>query len=277
MKNLISAGLSPNPVDSVSYDPVTGIYHVYLVSQISSEELQRMQSVIPGEFTTNSITTKLTSVCDNFTNPPSGSCNTLHNGGGSMGFRAKQYYCPSTCYWRYGGTTFSHGSVQIGDAVYQPDNTRTYGVVAATQCSSGVDASFFVKNSDQQDMDNRIYTYGSVTGDWTGGFVQGTKVVEIGRGSQALGYYHLDIDQTNANTCGSTGDSWKALFDSGTESAAGDSGSGVGFAGQSCNPTCTNYALRMGIEWGNAISGNRFWIIITPWSSVTSALGISDY
>lgn len=277
VNNLISSGLSPDPVNSVSYDPKSGTFYVYLIRQISSDEMQGIQSRIPGPFTTAIVTIRQAAVCDNFTNPPTGSCNQVNIYTGTMGFRAKQWYCPSTCYWRYGGTTFAHNSVQVGYTVYQPDTSRAYGVVAAKQCANGVDASFFVKNSDQQDMDNRIYTYGSITGDWTSGFVAGTKVVEIGRYSQSLGYYHLDINQPDANTCGTTGTSWKALFDSGAQSGQGDSGSGAGFAGMSCNPTCTNYALRMGIEWGIATSGSNLWIIMSPWSNVQSALGIVGY
>lgn len=118
-----------------------------------------------------------------------------------------------------------------------------------------------------------MYTRGNVFGDWTGGFVSGLLLKHIGRGSGSLGIFYMSSAET-ASTCGTSGTDWFAKYSSGAQSAPGDSGSGVGVGASSGGK---NGVLVAGIEWGITTRDGVNTIIFTPWSSVTSALGIQSY
>lgn len=276
--SLVASKLMPSPVLWVAYDPLanggTGKFDIALARNLTSSELSQITGLVPGDFNVQILDIHLAQgVCDTFTNPPDGVCDTLHNGGGSLGFRAKQYVCAPSCYWLYGGTTFSHGSVAVGDILYQPDTTRSYGVVNTAVCANGVDASFFRLGFAQSEMDNSMLQGGPVFGDYTSGFVSGILLKHIGRGSVNLGTFVLFSAEV-ANTCGSNGTDWFAKWYSGSQTTEGDSGSGVG-VGATVNGV--SGALRAGIEWGVTTRDGVNTIIMTPWSDVTNALGIQGY
>lgn len=137
----------PSPILWVSYDPLTTKFDLALLRNLTASEFNTIQGLVPGLFNAEVLKIQLAGVCDTFTMPPDGVCNVVHSGAGSMGFRAEKYVCDTHfCGWLKGGTTFSHGSVVVGDTVYQPDTNRAYGTVQSTVCANGVDASFFYAN-----------------------------------------------------------------------------------------------------------------------------------
>ena len=122
-------------------------------------------------------------------------------------------------------------------------------------------------------MSNSMYAGGPVLGLWTQGFVSGIVLKHIGRGSGGLGYFIMYSAET-ATTCGTSGTDWFATYSSGIQSYDGDSGSGVGVSVSSGGQ---NGVLIAGIQWGITTRNGLNTIIMTPWSSVTSALGIQNY
>jgi len=272
--SLTSENLMPTPILWVAYEPRNSTYDLALSRNLTPAENSKIQSLVPGKFNAEILKIQLTaSVCDTWTAPPTGVCDTVHNGGGSLGWRAKQLVCPFGCFFIYGGTTYSHGSVAKGDTVFQPDASRSYGTVGGAVCSNGVDASWFYLNSGQSQMNNSMFQGGPAFGDWTGGFVSGLLLKQIGRGSVNLGTYTL-YSAESASTCGTSGTDWFAKWYSGSQSAGGDSGSGVGVGATQGG---SNGALRCGIEWGITTRDGVLTIIMSQWSNVQSALGIQSY
>lgn len=270
---LMSARMMPSPVIWVMYDPLRSSFDMALTRNLTGNELATVQTLIPGSFNAEILKIQLTAVCDTFTSPPTGVCDTAHNGGGSLGWRAKQYVCRWVCYWIYGGTTWSHGSMAYGDTVFQPDATRAYGTVRGTACANGVDASWFVLNAGQSEMNPSMYTVGPNFGDYSGTPPAGTVMAMIGRGSGSVGYFAF-LDAETANTCGTQGTSWFATYLSGAQSHGGDSGAGVGVSVLIQGVRGVEAA---GIEWGITQRGGQQAIIFSPWSAVQSALGIQSY
>ncbi|GBC69366.1 hypothetical protein HRbin01_01064 [archaeon HR01] len=280
IQRLTEFGLFPDPVVAIDYDVRPLRLNLRLSRQLTIAETELLRSIISISFEASLYEVRVAShvvngLCTTYNSPPTGSCNQIRNGAGTMGFRAKRLVCITICWWELGGTTWAHDSAQVGDTVFQPDNSNNanaYGTLTKRVCANGVDASFFAKNAGKPEMSNTIPHIGPVFGDWTGGVVPGLAIWMIGRFSDSIGFYSMTNADINANTCGTTGTSWKANWVSGHRPGGGDSGTGVCVK---ATMNGQNGCLRVGILWGTY--GASDGIIFSPWPDVESRLGVDGY